>query len=271
MKVTIRHRWNHEPCFEGEAETFVAGVEKAVGEDADLSDADLSDADLSDANLSGANLRDANLRGANLIGANLRDANLRDADLSDSNLRDANLIGANLIGAILSGANLSGADLRDANLSGAYLSGANLIDATVLPDGRTLAEWQANPLEGLCRDEVARRRARDAWGNHRWANCPMHHANGWNQIEDAPEAQRLLGATFVALFDGQHLPKPEPKGGPVWLLGREMLNMIENAELNGDADLLGDLGHALEGAQGKFEEALANWNARRPNEGSAES
>jgi len=124
---------------------------------------------------------------AYLYRASLRRADLREADLSEANLREANLRGANL---------------REANLREADLRGA------VLPDGRSLSEWQADPLAGLCTEPEAVERARAAWGAHTWRDCPMHAAHGWTSLGDAPEDKRVLVATFVALFDGEHLPAP---------------------------------------------------------------
>jgi len=90
----------------------------------------------------------------------------------------------------------------------ADLTGADLTDAT-MPDGRTLEQWQADPLAGLCDSPEATERAVAAWGAHTWRDCPMHSAHGWGGISDAPADRRALVATFVALFDGRHLPKPE--------------------------------------------------------------
>ena len=167
---------------------------------------DLSGANLSGANLSDAYLSGANLSGANLSGADLSDAYLSGANLSGANLSDAYLSGANLSGAYLSGANLSGADLSDADLSEyADLSGATL------PDGRTFEEYKKDPLANLCTEPEARNRAIAAWGNHRWTNCPMHAAFGYNNITDAPKDNRIFVAAFVTLFDGKLLPQPNTK------------------------------------------------------------
>ena len=126
-------------------------------------------------------------------------ANLTEADLGGADLRGADLNGANLREADLSGANMSGAHLREVSLRRADLREA------VLPDGRSLAEWRADPLAGLCTEPEAVERARAAWGAHTWQDCPMHAAHGWVGIDDAPEDKRVLVATFVALFDGGHL------------------------------------------------------------------
>lgn len=119
-------------------------------------------------------------------------------------LRWANLRGANMYRANLGGADLRGADLRGALLSGANLSEADLRGAT-LPDGRTLAEWRADPLAGICTDPEVRRRAQEATG-HSWADCPMHAALGINGFGDITDAeQRLRVACFVLLYDGRQL------------------------------------------------------------------
>jgi Pentapeptide repeats (8 copies) len=151
----------------------------------------------------GANLVGANLYGANLYGANLSGADLRSANLSSANLSSANLSGADLYGANLSGANLSGADLSSANLYGANLSGA------MLPDGKTLPEYIAWLPEGLLTqggkplaDVVA------SWDRHTWKDCPMHCAFDVRCLEQVPECWRAAAATFVALYDGGHIPKP---------------------------------------------------------------
>jgi len=139
----------------------------------------------------------------------LRGADLSEADLSGAELRGADLSGANLRGADLSGANLRGAYLSGAYLHGAHLSGADLSRAT-MPDGRTFEEYKADPLAGICQDAAARSRAVAAWGNHSWRDCPMHAANGYTWIGDAPAATRIAVAAFVALFDGVLLPVPRP-------------------------------------------------------------
>lgn len=187
-------------------ESHQAWLRGEGGERANLRWADLRDAYLRDADLWDAYLRDADLQGADLSGADLTDTALWGADLSG-----ANLSGADLRGAYLRDASLWGADLSGADLSGADLRGADLTGAT-LPDGRTLEQWQADPLAGLCTEPEAVERARAAWGNHSWTNCPMHAAHGWGSVLDAPEDKWSLVATFIALFDGGHLPKPGVKG-----------------------------------------------------------
>ena len=130
-------------------------------------------------------------------------ANLYGADLDGANLYGANLAGAYLTGAYLHGANLRDANLRDANLAGANLAGA------IMPDGRTYEQWQADPLAGLCAEPEARNRAIAAWGAHTWQDCPLTMGMGIHGPHEAPAEKRLLVATFVALFDGGQLPRPE--------------------------------------------------------------
>ena len=119
------------------------------------------------------------------------------------------LHGADLRGADLRGARLSEADLHGARLHGADLHGARLRWAT-MPDGRTFEAYAADPLAGICQDAAARDRAVAAWGNHSWRDCPMHAANGYNGVDDAPAATRIAVAAFVALFDSLLLPVPRP-------------------------------------------------------------
>ena len=76
--IQIKCRYTQKVLWEGEAESVMNAVVKAVKERAYLSGADLRRADLRDANLSDANLSGANLSGANLSGADLSDANLSD-------------------------------------------------------------------------------------------------------------------------------------------------------------------------------------------------
>ena len=179
----------------------------------------LRGANLRGANLHGADLRWADLRWADLHGADLRWANLSGADLSEADLSGAGLHGADLSGADLSGAGLHGADLRGADLRWAKLRGADLhgadlseadLSRATMPDGRTFEEYAADPLAGICQDAAARSRAVAAWGNHSWGDCPMHAANGYNGVGDAPAATRIAVAAFVALFDGLLLPAPRP-------------------------------------------------------------
>ena len=158
-------------------------------------------------NLSGAYLSRANLSRADLSGAYLSRANLCGADLSGAYLSGANLSGAYLSGAYLSGANLSGADLSGANLSGADLSGADLSGAK-LPTGETLEEFTATLPALLCAGGRDLGEVAAAWDCHAWHNCPMHVAFGAGSINDVPEEHRPRAALFVALFDGQHLPRP---------------------------------------------------------------
>ena len=114
----------------------------------------------------------------------------------------ANLQYADLQGANLRGADLQGANLQDADLQGAYLRGA------VLPDGRTLEQWQADPIAGLCTSAEAIAAATAAWGGRTWRDCPLHAGLGISGVADLPEALQSLAATFVALLDGGHLPRP---------------------------------------------------------------
>ena len=144
------------------------------------------------------------LHGADLHGADLRWANLSEARLHEADLHGADLHGADLHGADLHGANLRGADLSEADLSGADLSRATM------PDGRTFEAYAADPLAGICQDAAARDRAVAAWGNHSWEDCPMHVANGYNGVGDAPAAARIAVAAFVALFVSLLLPVPRP-------------------------------------------------------------
>ena len=125
-------------------------------------------------------------------------ADLRGADLSGADLRRADLSRADLHGADLSGAYLRRADLSEADLSGA-----------TLPCGVKFEDYKKDPLAGLCKEPEARKRAVDAWGNHKWTNCPMHEGLGISRVEEAPENIRLNVAAFVALFDAKLLPVPE--------------------------------------------------------------
>jgi uncharacterized protein YjbI with pentapeptide repeats len=127
---------------------------------------------------------------------------LRGLDLDDADLRSANLTSFDLRGASLRNADLRGADLSYTNLSRADLTGAKL------PDGRTLVAWQADPLAGLCDDPESVARALAAWGGRTWEDCPLHAALGANSLDDIDVDRRALAATFVALLDGGHLPRP---------------------------------------------------------------
>ena len=151
-----------------------------------------------------ADLRSASLRGADLSGAILISANLISASLRDANLSDANLSNAILSNAILRDANLSNAYLRGAILSGADLRGA------ILPNGKTLPDYITWLPSGLLTqggkplaDVVA------AWDCHEWTGCPMHAAFGATGLGSVPDCWRAEAATFVALFDGRHVPRPE--------------------------------------------------------------
>ena len=135
-------------------------------------------------------------------GGLLSNVDLSDADLRGTDLRGVDLYGANLRRADLRRARLSGADLSYADLLGADLTGAKL------PDGRTLVAWQADPLAGLCDDPESVARALAAWGGRTWEDCPLHAALGANSLDDIDVDRRALAATFVALLDGGHLPRP---------------------------------------------------------------
>jgi len=189
FKIVSRYDSN-KVLWSGEAVSMKDAVEQAVK----------AGAYLSDAKLSGAKLSDADLSCAYLSGAYLSDAKLSGADLSDADLSCAYLSGADLSDADLSCADLSCADLSRADLSGATLS-----------DGRTFEEYKQDPLANLCSEPEARNRAIAAWGSHSWSDCPMHAAFGYNAINDAPKDNRIFVAAFVALFDGQLLPKPDTK------------------------------------------------------------
>lgn len=170
---------------------------------ADLRAANLHDAILTRAVLTVTNLMGAHLRAANLAGARLTRADLSYADLSYAHMPRVVLTNADLRGADLSYADLPGAHLHDADLTYTILTDA------VLTDGRTLAEWQADPLAGLCTDPEARARAIAAWGQHTWRDCPLHEGMGINGLYNInDDAKRRLAACFIALFDCHHLPKP---------------------------------------------------------------
>ena len=135
----IRQRHSGKILYEGMGPSFVALLERAVGEGVDLSEA----------NLAGMNLARAVLSGARLIKADLSRVNLVRADLTGAKLGGATFISSDMTGAILYKTNLAGADLSDANMSMIYgmwaflaranlsetnltnadLSGANLSDA----------------------------------------------------------------------------------------------------------------------------------------------
>jgi hypothetical protein len=146
--------------------------------------------------------------GNTLEGADLSRADLSWAKLSVANLSGANLTQADLSWAKLSGANLSGANLTQADLSGADLTRADLTD-TILPNGMTLPEYLAWLPSGLLTqggktlEEVAA-----SWSIHDWTDCPMATAFSVHSLEEIPECHRQGAALFVALFDGEHLPKP---------------------------------------------------------------
>jgi hypothetical protein len=180
--IEIKNRWTGATIATGrEGETVKDLVVRVVEEKGSLK---------------GANLMGANLTGANLVGANLAEANLAEANLAEANLR-AWLMGANLMGANLTGVYLAGAQLANANLASAKM-----------PDGRKWEDYSADPLAGICTEPEARKRAIGAWGNHEWANCPMHAAHGWGSVDDAPRDKRRDVAAFVAVFDARLLARP---------------------------------------------------------------
>jgi len=117
---------------------------------------------------------------------------------------------ANLRGANLGRANLVGANLVGANLVGANLEGAYLVGATIMPDGRTWDAYRADHLADLCTTPEIHAKALAAWGGHSWRDCPMHAALNINSAMEAPQSLRLRVACWVALYDANLLPKPEP-------------------------------------------------------------
>ena len=157
----------------------------------------------------GAHLTNANLRGANLWHANLPDAHLTGADLWRANLRGANLTGAIIRHADLRGADLTGANLTGAELPGADLRGADLTDA-ILPEGQTLPEYiRTLPERLLLQGGKTLKEVCAGWETHTWVGCPMSMAFDAKSLGEVPECFRAAAATFIALFDGGHLPKPE--------------------------------------------------------------
>jgi hypothetical protein len=181
---------------------------------ADLTNADLTGADLWCADLQGANLTDASLQGANLTNADLTGANLGGANLPGANLTNANLRGADLRGADLWGANLPCANLPCANLTGADLTGTNLTGANltgaILPEGQTLPEYiRTLPERLLLQWGETLKEVCAGWETHTWLDCPMSRAFAAKSLGEVPACFRAAAATFIALFDGGHLPKPE--------------------------------------------------------------
>jgi len=118
MKYRIPHRWNQEPCWEGEIED--------QGNDAKNLGAAVLVAHKAGARLDGARLDGARLVGARLDGARLDGASLDGARLVGAILDGASLVGASLDRARLDGARLDGARLDRASLVGASLVGALL-------------------------------------------------------------------------------------------------------------------------------------------------
>ena len=158
-----------------------------------------------------------NLDGALLIdypGADLTGAHLTSANLPGANLLGANLLGANLRGADLTGANLPGADLTDANLTDANLTNANLpgadLTGAILPEGQTLPEYiRTLPERLLLQGGKTLEEVCAGWETHTWLDCPMSRAFAAKSLGEVPECFRAAATTFIALFDGGHLPKPE--------------------------------------------------------------
>ena len=93
MRYRIPHRWNQEPCWEGEIED--------QGNDAKNLGAAVLVAHKAGARLDGARLDGARLDGASLDGARLDGARLDGASLVRARLDGASLDGARLDGALL--------------------------------------------------------------------------------------------------------------------------------------------------------------------------
>ena len=179
MKLQIKSRFDSSVIlYEGEAESILALLNRAVTADADLINADLTNVDLSSAIGFGSNLS-----GSNLSGADLTDADLSGADLTDANLTDANLACANLTGANLSGSNLSGS-----NLSGANLRGADL------PYAPKIENLDSKILEAI-----------EAGGDlnmGEWHTCETTHCRAGWAIQLAGDAGRLLEEQHGAAIAG---------------------------------------------------------------------
>ena len=95
MKCRIPHRWNQEPCWEGEIEDQ-RNYAKNLG-------AAVLVAHKVGARLDGASLDGASLDGASLVGARLDGASLVGASLDGASLVGARLVGARLVEARLDG------------------------------------------------------------------------------------------------------------------------------------------------------------------------
>ena len=102
------------------------------------------------------------------------------------------------------GANLEYAKLRGANLAFADLPGA------ILPEGQTLPEYiRTLPERLLLQGGKTLEEVCAGWEMHTWPDCPMSRAFAAKSLGEVPECFRAAAATFIALFDGGHLPKPE--------------------------------------------------------------
>jgi len=115
-----------------------------------------------------------------------------------------------MAGAYLADADMADADMAGANLVGADMAGADMAGATIMPDGRTWDAYRADHLADLCTTPEIHAKALAAWGGHSWRDCPMHAALNINSAMEAPESLRLRVACWVALYDANLLPKPEP-------------------------------------------------------------
>lgn len=138
-------------------------------------DSSITNANFGYANLKGANLSRAKVLGSNFSGANLENAELEATDFQGSDLRNANF---------------KGADLWAANLKNAFL------DRAIMPDGRTIEEWEKDPLkgifgEGLCKIDGdpdgycdTRALANEAWNVSSWNGGPLQVLSGFEKFDD---------------------------------------------------------------------------------------
>jgi hypothetical protein len=150
MKYRIPHRWNQDPCWEGEIEDH-GNDEKNLGAAvlaAHKSGASLDGASLDRASLVGASLVGASLDGASLVGASLDGASLYRASLDGASLDRASLVGASLDGASLYRASLVGASLVGASLYRASLVGASLVGASLYRASLDGASLDGASLDG---------------------------------------------------------------------------------------------------------------------------
>ena len=91
----------------------------------------------------------------------------------------------------------------------AALTVANLTDA-ILPEGQTLPEYiRTLPERLLLQGGKTLEEVCAGWETHTWPDCPMSRAFAAKSLGEVPECFRAAAATFIALFDGGHLPKPE--------------------------------------------------------------